>query len=112
MGAMTIRGISDETRANLRRIAAEKGVSVEALARDKLTELAGSGGARVAPYEQSAPLVNGFREGVLGWNMGQQSKTPSFETLSGALSGLVHLTEGTDLTAPTGELWDAEAGLL
>ena len=112
MFAITIRGLADETRAGLRRIAAAKGVSVEALARDSLTALARSEDSAVIVHGQTTPVLQGFGEQIRGWNMPQQSAAPSFETIWGALAGRVHVAPGTDLTAPTGEVWDAEAGLL
>ncbi len=35
---------------------------------------------------------------------------PSFDALSGALAGRIHVAERTDLTAPAAEGWEAEAG--
>jgi hypothetical protein len=32
-----------------------------------------------------------------------------FDALYGSMSGTVTVADGVDLTAPTGELWDAEA---
>ena len=72
---MTVRGLSEQTRAGLRRIAAAKGVSVEALARESLTSLAGSRGGGVVQYEQTPPAFLGFGQRVTGWNVMQQSES-------------------------------------
>ncbi len=42
MSALVIRNLSDEVHATLRRVAVERRVSVEALARQALTDLAAS----------------------------------------------------------------------
>ncbi len=41
-----------------------------------------------------------------------QGSTGGFESLRGALAGRIHIAADTDLTSPTGEQWDAEAGMI
>jgi len=103
MSAITVRGLSEETRQGLRREAAARGVSVEALARDRLAALA-AGEDSVAP--KAAPT--GMAEQSMPWPMPAPAQAASFDQLHGALAGRIHIE--TDLTLPTGEIWDAQAG--
>jgi len=106
MSAITVRGLTEETRLGLRRQAAARGMSVEALAREML--------AAVAAGEQSmkpmtAPV--GMAEQAMPWPTPApvHGSADGFETLHGALAGRIHVAADIDLTAPTGEIWDAEA---
>jgi plasmid stability protein len=101
MSAITVRGLAEETRSGLRQLAATQGRSVEALARDTLAALAAGKTLMAAP----APPA-GMAEQSMPWPVPGES---SFEALSGALAGRIHVAEGTDLTAPAGEGWDAES---
>jgi len=109
MPAITVRRLAEETHGGLRRQAAARGVSVEALVRDAL--------ARLVAGEQSMTAMTappGMAEQAMPWPAPApiQGGTGGFESLHGALAGRIHSAADTDLTSPIGEQWDAEAGTI
>jgi plasmid stability protein len=104
MSAITVRGLTEKTHAGLRRLAASRGCSVESLVRETLANLAA--GEEMVTNTPAA----GLSEQAMAWPMPAPTSAGTFEALWGALAGRIHLAEGADLTAPSGEAWDAEAG--
>jgi hypothetical protein len=87
-------------------LASARSKSLESVAREALTALA-TGERTMAPTSNPP----GMAEAPMPWPMPLDSAA-SFETLWGALKGKVHVAASTDITAPTGEAWNAEAGTL
>jgi hypothetical protein len=106
MFAITIRGLPEMTHAALRVLAAGRERSLESVAREALAALAA--GESIMAHQTTPP---GMTEQSAAWPMQAQGPA-SFDPLWGALKGKVHVAPGTDLTAPTGESWDAEASRL
>jgi plasmid stability protein len=110
MSAITVRGLAEETRDGLRRQAAARGMSVEALAREALAAVAVAGEYSTMPM--TAPA--GMAEQSMPWPVPApvRGSATGFESLHGALAGHIHVAAEADITSPTGELWDAEAGAI
>ena len=81
MGAITIRGLPEHVHNDLRQMAAAGNLSVEALVRNLLAA------ATTASQHVTGVAAKG--------------------ELWGALQGCVQIPQATDLTAPTGEAWEA-----
>jgi plasmid stability protein len=110
MSAITVRGLGEETRDGLRRQAAARGMSVEALAREALAAVAAAGEHSMMPM--TAPA--GMAEQSMPWPVPApvHGSATGFESLHGALAGRIHVAAETNITSPTGEMWDAEAGAI
>jgi plasmid stability protein len=102
MSAITIRALPESTHEKLRQRAAAIGQSLESMVRETLAALA----AQENKMDQTLTQA-GFAEKPLPW---PQPGMATFDSLWGAMAGMIHVPSDTDLTAPTGEDWDAEAG--
>lgn len=98
MSAITIRNLPDTAHDALRIQAAQRGASLESMLRDLLVRAAGEGGSSVVGMSEASPAF-----------LVPAAEPPGFAALHGALQGTVHVPEGTDLAAPTGEPWQADA---
>jgi plasmid stability protein len=104
MPALTIRNLPGDVHTRLRERAAAAQVSVEGLIRRTLADVvtAQPEDRKMAPTgfgEVSLPLIHAAANGSAG----------AMPELWGALKGSVRIETDTDLTAPTGEVWSAEA---
>ncbi len=54
--------------------------------------------------------ATGMAEQAMAWPVAAPAPAGTFEALWGALAGRIHVAEGSDLAAPTGETWEAAAG--
>jgi plasmid stability protein len=94
MGAITIRNLPEAVHNQLREMASAGNLSVEALVRNLLA----------AATAGTAQHASGMSEASAPWAMPPK---PASTELWGALPGCVHIPPATDLTAATGEAWDA-----
>ena len=102
MSAITIRNLPDTVHAGLRRVAAARGQSVEALVRNTLAETVQSADA----MDAKPTKATGMSEATFPWNAPQTAPS-ALPELWGALKGSVYIPPGTDLTAPLDEPWEA-----
>jgi hypothetical protein len=98
IAAITIRNLPDPVHDALRQMAEACNMSVEGLVRNLLAKA-------VAQSEAGESKPTGIAEPPQTWS-GAPTLTPP-TGLWGALRGTVHIPPGTDLTAPTGALWEA-----
>ncbi|MEJ0046213.1 MAG: hypothetical protein WDN04_08910 [Rhodospirillales bacterium] len=102
MSAITIRNLPEWVHAELRRLAAARGQSVEALVRNIL-----AGAVQSAPRSNGSPAkATGMSEATFPWSAPPAGLQP-LPDLWGALKGSVYIPPGTDLTMPLDEEWEA-----